>query len=409
MEEKAQSSPTLDLPWIAVPLAMVGAFLLWEGLSKSVPYSALHGTIILAVGIAVWFQQPWARLAGALYFALVAGGKLYQQYTSDFTAPQMLAVGGCLSLCWALWHWTDLPRHGPKRPLVSIVLLLRQPRFLSNTAVARATTVAWGEQFVAGDADQKGNIIAGESPLFLVRTAKASYLVHNQNQSYFDNVKDDLAQITELRVRNAVAEHAGWIAVDLLDGSKRFKTQAEAYPLIGRLVAELTGPDCVAVLCPETGFVCVFDDTVDEKLRSADPLKALQETEHVPVIGVPVDDPRMTAAVAEARQRWPEFLKAFGQRQPGETFAVKAPITSNGHTEFIWLQVTNLDDELIHGHLDNDPVNLPVKCGDAVTVPIKDLNDWAFTRGETTTGLFTLKVIQQVTEETPVPNPSGQA
>src|SRR4051794_28792002 len=101
MNEKAES-PILDLPWIAVPLAMVGAFLLWDGLTKSVPYMALHGTIILAMGIAVWFQQPWARLGVSVYFGLVAAAKLYQQFTTDFATTQMLAVGGCASLAWAL-------------------------------------------------------------------------------------------------------------------------------------------------------------------------------------------------------------------------------------------------------------------------------------------------------------------
>src|SRR5437867_12836164 len=111
---------------------MVGSFLLWEGLSKDVPYSALHGSIILAVGIAVWFEQPWARVSGAIYFLLVAGGKLYQQVRTDFTLPQMLTVAGCASLSWALWHWRESPGKAARRPLVSIVLLLRQSRFLND-------------------------------------------------------------------------------------------------------------------------------------------------------------------------------------------------------------------------------------------------------------------------------------
>src|SRR5436853_7446342 len=125
MNEKAPA-PALDLPWIAVPLAMLGGFLLWEGLSKNVPYSALHGTIILALGIAVWFEQRWARVAGAAYFLIVAGGKVYEQAVTDFTLPQMLAVTGSTALGWRLWHWREAPAKGPRRPLVPIVLLLRR-------------------------------------------------------------------------------------------------------------------------------------------------------------------------------------------------------------------------------------------------------------------------------------------
>src|SRR5689334_21654543 len=124
MNEKAQT-PTLDLPWIAMPLALVGEFLLWQGLAKSTSDLALHGTIIVAIGISVWFQQLWGRLIGALYFAIIAGIKVYEQATNDFSVSQMLAAGGSACLAWALWHWSDTPAGGRKRPLVSIVLLLR--------------------------------------------------------------------------------------------------------------------------------------------------------------------------------------------------------------------------------------------------------------------------------------------
>jgi hypothetical protein len=274
MNPKAQS-PALDLPWIAIPLALVGGFLLWEGLNNSVPYSTLHGTIILGMGIAVWFEQWWARFIGVAYFAIIASAKLYEQYSTEFTVSQMLAVGGCASLGWALWFWRGSPEKRAGRPLVSLVLLLRQARFLSDRAIARAAATAWGGEFLAGDARERGNIVAGQSPLFMIRAGGASFLVHNQDQTYFDGRESEIAAIKDLSLRNAVAEHRAWIAVDLLESGREFKI-AEAYPKISRLLAELSGPDCVAVLCPETGFICAYDDDIDEKLRSADPLNSLK-------------------------------------------------------------------------------------------------------------------------------------
>src|SRR5690349_14527019 len=133
MNEKTPA-PGLELPWIAFPLALVGGFLLWEGISRSIPFSAVHGAIILAIGIAVWFQQPIGRLARAVYFAFVAAGKFYQQLVGDFSLPETLVAAGCASLAWALWHWREIPSSSPKKPLVSIVLLLRQGRFLNDKA-----------------------------------------------------------------------------------------------------------------------------------------------------------------------------------------------------------------------------------------------------------------------------------
>src|SRR5258706_2598799 len=159
MNEKAQT-PTLELPWIAVPLALVGGFLLWQGLAKSIPHVALHGTIILAIGIAVWFGQLWGRLIGAIYFAIIAGLKLYEQAATDFSLTQMLAVGGSACLAWALWHWSDPPMRGRKRPLVSIVLLLRQARLLNEKVLARAAEAACGGDLVGRGPGEPKNLVA---------------------------------------------------------------------------------------------------------------------------------------------------------------------------------------------------------------------------------------------------------
>lgn len=394
MNPKAES-PALDLPWIAVPLAMVGAFLLWEGLNNSLPYNALHGTIILGMGIAVWFQQPWARIIGAAYFAIIGSAKLYEQYSTEFTVSQMLAVGGCATLGSALWFWRDSPDKRAGRPLVSLVLLLRQPRFLSDRAISRAAVTAWGGEFLPGDPRHRGNVVAGQTPLFMIRAGTASYLVHNQDQTYFEGRESEITAINDLTLRNAVAEHRAWIAVDLLESGREFKKIADAYPKIGRLLAEFSGPDCVALLCPETGFICAYDDDIDDKLRSADPLATLKQAQQPSPPAINEDDPRLVAAVAEARQRWPEFLTAFAKRQADQIFSIRAalPVKTSGKTEPIWVRVSQIDDQTIHGHLDSDPLDLNLKSDVPVVVELQTLTDWAFTQDQKTTGLFTLKAL----------------
>src|SRR6185436_5379218 len=137
------------------------------------------------------------------------------------------------------------------------------------------------------------NFVAGETPLFMIRAGRAAFLVHNQSQSYFSDHEKVVSETNELRLRTALAEHNAWMAVDLLDGGNSFAKPGEAYGQIGKLVAELAGPDCAAVLFPETGFAAVYDDSVEEKLRSADTLQSLAEGAQIPVVGVPEDDPRM--------------------------------------------------------------------------------------------------------------------
>ena len=48
-------------------------------------------------------------------------------------------------------------------------------------------------------------------------------------------------------------------------------------------------------------------------------------------------------------------------------------------SEFKWIEVDKVYDDKVVGHLEKDSVYLPnVKAGMAVTVPVADIEDWAF-------------------------------
>jgi uncharacterized protein YegJ (DUF2314 family) len=165
------------------------------------------------------------------------------------------------------------------------------------------------------------------------------------------------------------------------------------------LVAELAGPDCLALFQPETGRINVWDEVLDNKLRGPDCLEVFGVQTNVPVIQVDDGDPRMQAAVQLARTRWPEFVEAF-QKRDGKNFSVKAPITVADRREFIWVEVDGLEPEYVHGTLANDPVDLGhLKIGDRVEVPLKDLNDWAFLRNGEGVGMFTVKVVSDIQKQ----------
>jgi uncharacterized protein YegJ (DUF2314 family) len=102
----------------------------------------------------------------------------------------------------------------------------------------------------------------------------------------------------------------------------------------------------------------------------------------------------MMAAVEEARRRWPEFLEAYGA-QDGENFAIKAPVSDGRTTEFIWIEVVEIDGENIAGDLANDPVDLQfVKLGYRVRTTLSELNDWAYLKNGELIGGFTVQVLQ---------------
>jgi uncharacterized protein YegJ (DUF2314 family) len=124
-------------------------------------------------------------------------------------------------------------------------------------------------------------------------------------------------------------------------------------------------------------------------------LEAPEET----VVQVDEDDPRMGAAVAEAKKRLPEFVGAFTKAKDGYQFSVKAPFSDPGNddeSEFMWVHVCRVDFDAVHGTLLNDPEFVKrYKYDDVVRVPMERIVDWVYSDGEKSTGDFTAKVLDE--------------
>src|SRR2546423_12032477 len=75
------------------------------------------------------------------------------------------------------------------------------------------------------------------------------------------------------------------------------------------------------------------------------------------VVQIDEDDPRMAAAVTEAKKRLPEFAAAFSKAKDGYQFSVKAPFADQGseEAEFMWVHVCRVDFDAVHGTLLNEP------------------------------------------------------
>ena len=279
---------------------------------------------------------------------------------------------------------------GGERSGISLVLLLSEPRYLDPILLSKLIEKAWGKG---------ANLVEGKSPLLTIHADGRTFNIQNVDSPYFEEPNKIAAEMRELRLRKVIAEHRAWLSVDFL-ASDKHDSPAEIYQLIGKLIAELCDRDCLAVLCPATGRINIYDDEIREGLCEKDPMELLSNFSQPPVLSVSENDPRMQQAVAEAKQRWPEFVEAFENRTADQHFSVKAPFGDGEHTEFMWVGVTAIENEIIYGKLGNEPVNIRgMSSGATVKVRMADLNDWLFTEGERMRGGFTIEAIRQVEGE----------
>jgi uncharacterized protein YegJ (DUF2314 family) len=233
----------------------------------------------------------------------------------------------------------------------------------------------------------------------MAHSPEGLFIVHNHDRPYFDEPEAAAQATVELRARHAIEQNRAWMAVDVMLPEDESQQTQSYYASVGRLIAELAGPDTLAIFHPDTGRLNPWDDELLQKLRGPKPLEDFDEVTNVPVIEVDDEDPRMVAAVAEARRRWPEFVEAF-RAKAGENFGVKAPLAVDDHREFIWIEVVGLEPDYVHGNLGNEPVALgELKLGDRVEVPVKDVTDWAYIRNGEPVGLFSVKVLDAVAKE----------
>jgi uncharacterized protein YegJ (DUF2314 family) len=210
------------------------------------------------------------------------------------------------------------------------------------------------------------------------------------------------SQITDMRLSGLFARHKAWMSCDATGITPETPDREirDAYRLCGWLMSKLVDSNTLALLIPDQERIYPSGEKLEEHLKSDDPFAAVTEENYAPVVAVDSEDPRMQAAVEEARRRWPEFVAAFESRGPGQ-FSVKCPVTAGGNTEFIWIEVTAIENETIYGTLANDPMDLGhFKLGSRVTALAGELNDWIFfDETDSMHGGFTIQVVEEISRE----------
>jgi uncharacterized protein YegJ (DUF2314 family) len=100
-------------------------------------------------------------------------------------------------------------------------------------------------------------------------------------------------------------------------------------------------------------------------------------------------------ALLDARKKARDTLSRFDSlMQSGmkATFTVKFPLTQNGHTEHIWLQVDTMRNGRYAGRLANTPVNgNAYELGQPMVVASADVEDWMARTADAIYGGYTAR------------------
>ena len=158
----------------------------------------------------------------------------------------------------------------------------------------------------------------------------------------------------------------------------------------------LIGGAVLAVAC--VGAVQIANSRLDQaRVRAAEVYKEAPKSadDHRivsdNVVAYTTANDALAGARKKARDTLPRFVSLMKSGMKA-TFTVKFPLTQNGHTEHIWLQVADVKDGVFFGRLANKPVNgSKYQIGQVMTVASADVEDWMVRTSDAIYGGYTTR------------------
>jgi uncharacterized protein YegJ (DUF2314 family) len=313
---------------------------------------------------------------------------------------KILVLSMVLVMIVGFGFWMYRRKNGDRESaMISLVVLLREPITFDAAVLAKTAGKMWDADLGDGSNEGVDGFAVNVGHIGTIRHLDRTYLVNSIPAPYFKDPETTADEIHDLRVRRLYREHRAWFSCDALIDSESMPPEeiTQWYGRLAALVSNFVNENCLLVYVPQTHELFPITDETRRALESDDPLAALREAAPVPITGVsPDDDEELAAAEEEARTAWPRFVGAFEQRS-GEGFSVKAPITHEDTTEFIWITVSALEGDRIYGTLGNEPADLgPLALGSKVSVSLSELSDWCYIDSEGhLQGGFTISVVMK--------------
>jgi uncharacterized protein YegJ (DUF2314 family) len=313
-----------------------------------------------------------------------------------------IVIGGSLAaLILALVLLSFYRRRQRADRLVSIVLMRTSPRELSEvelrTAVRRA--IPRDGVDVVTIPPQPGTPEGLKGAFGVTLGGMAGFLVLNASKPYVDDPLAESRKFEDPRSREAFGAHSAWVSVDVSGGAPPKSVEAGVTALMARIAAELLDDGCTLLYATHLSRVALPDQGTRRTLRGDNPMSIFgDDAANIPIIQVEAGDAKVEKAMAEARKRWPQFVQAWSRLGPACEGLVKGRFaTTEGGSEYIWVEVSQAADTHATGTVMNRPANVDgLKQGDTVRVEFGEIVDWAYQDRGKPVGLFVERLLRQV-------------
>lgn len=273
----------------------------------------------------------------------------------------------------------------------SLVLFLARERTLDAAELQKRLGAEFGVAFGGRDDDNDEHFVVHNEGLVMVKSGDAMALV--QLVAAEPQPAEQLQRYDDLRVRRVFGEQKQWLRMQTF-GDVGASPEAARRRFLARIAAALWGDDVLGLSWHCDRRIVPAGADVPAQLRSEAPVAATLGEAVVPVIAAD-DAEAMAAAIAKARETWPE---ALAHLQKGGELSAKFPFArvTKGGVEHIWVTVQSVDGDVVRGVLANEPMDLgDLKLGSVVECKLAELSDWLFLRGGKMVGGYTVKVLEQ--------------
>jgi uncharacterized protein YegJ (DUF2314 family) len=266
---------------------------------------------------------------------------------------------------------------------VSLVILRETPIELTESRVKSAYLKAFGVepevQCIELDEQTSSFLVCNEGmPPMAVLDSRRPYVTQEEQAAAGLGAEDP-------RTRDALAKHHAWVSVDAVGldaGQQQPELLADAYVILGKLLAQFVERDSLILYAPASGRFGPVHGKTAAMLREGRVIELLgDERLNAPIRWIESTDDAINAAIKTAQMRLPELLSAYESRGDEANAAVKVafPVAGGGN-EHLWLSVRGVTDRAIRGEMLNraaDPA-LPAE-GDPVDIDPAAVSDWMYT------------------------------